>query len=252
MTEIPFDRFRVLDCMISRTSIRNAFRSIQKRVLSGSGGYVCFSNVHTVVISRHDQRLRQITNNSFMSMPDGKPLSIVGRWQGIDDAECIAGPDFMPALIDNVPGLKHFFYGSTPQTLEKLTQRLKQRFPNCRIVGYYAPPFRALTPTEKDEVLTMINKASPDIIWVGLGAPRQEYWMEETWHQLKPAILMGVGAAFDFNAGQIARAPHWMRNASLEWAYRLYREPRRLWRRYLVTNTLFLYYLTKEKLGFRF
>jgi N-acetylglucosaminyldiphosphoundecaprenol N-acetyl-beta-D-mannosaminyltransferase len=245
---IPPDRYRVLDCLISRTNMRNAVRSIQDRVASGYGGYVCFSNVHTVVMSRHDQCLRQITNTSFMSMPDGKPLSIVGRWRGLRGLEHVAGPDFMPLLIDKAAGLKHFFYGSTPQTLARLTQALKQRFPDVQIVGDYAPPFRPLTPTEQEEVVAIMKKAAPDIIWIGLGAPRQEYWMAETWPQLKPAILMGVGAAFDFHAGQVTRAPDWLRKASLEWAFRLYQEPRRLWKRYLVTNSLFLYYLVKESL----
>lgn len=245
-------RFKVLDCWINRLDMLHAAQLVRDRIASGGGGYVCFSNVHTVVTACKDNRLREITDNSFLSVPDGKPLSLVGKMQGLRDVGQVAGPDFMPYFFEEAKGVRHFFYGSTPDTLEKLTRNFKQKFPGASIVGSYSPPFRALTVTEEEEILAIIKLAKPDVIWVGLGAPKQEYWMADQWERLQPAILMGVGAAFDFHAGKIARAPEWMRKMSVEWLYRLCQEPRRLWKRYLVTNSLFFYYLMKSAVVARF
>ena len=229
-----------------------AVQSVVQRVAQGAGGYICLSNVHTVVTSHKDIRLRGITNHSFMSMPDGKPLSIVAALCGIKDMSQVAGPDFMLEVMDKHRTLRHFFYGSTEETLELLTEKLKARFPGLNIAGTLSPPFRALQPFEASQIIATINQAKPDILWVGLGAPKQEYWMADNWKQLRPAILMGVGAAFDFHAGNASRAPEWMRRLSIEWFYRLCQEPRRLWKRYLVTNSLFFYYLIKYAVMDRF
>ena len=226
--------------------MNRAVQSVIQRVTQGAGGYICFSNVHTVVTSHKDGRLRDITNHSFMSMPDGKPLSIVAGLSGIKDMSQVAGPDFMLEMLDKHRTLRHFFYGSTEETLELLTEKLKARFPGLNVAGMFSPPFRALQSHEVNHITATINQAKPDILWVGLGAPKQEYWMADNWEQLKPAILMGVGAAFDFHAGKVSRAPEWIRKLSIEWLYRLCQEPRRLWKRYLVTNTLFVYYLLRD------
>ncbi len=225
--------------------MNRAVQSVIQRVAQGTGGYICFSNVHTVVTSHKDGRLRDITNHSFMSMPDGKPLSIVAGLSGIKDMSQVAGPDFMLEMLDKHRTLRHFFYGSTEETLELLTERFKTRFPGLKIAGTFSPPFRALQPREVNHITATITQAKPDIVWVGLGAPKQEYWMADNWKQLRPAILMGVGAAFDFHTGKVSRAPEWIRRLSIEWLYRLCQEPRRLWKRYLVTNSLFFYYLMK-------
>lgn len=240
------NRFRVLDCLINRTNTLHATRAIRERIASQEGGYICFSNVHTIVEAQKDVRLREITNNSFLSVPDGMPLSLVAKWRRMNDVSRVAGPDFMPYFIQSVKGLRHFFFGSTPETLEKMETNFRNQFPQASIVGSYSPPFNAISDKEMEKILSIINGARPDVVWVGLGAPKQEYWMAEHWQNLKPAILMGVGAAFDFHAGKIARAPEWMRKASLEWLYRLYKEPRRLWKRYLITNSLFVYHLIRD------
>lgn len=219
-----------------------------ERVRTGLGGYVCFSNVHSIVVAAMDPCLRGIINNSFLTLPDGKPLSVIARLKGYSDVSQVAGPDFMPMLIQQSTGLKHFFYGSTNTVLQALTSNLKQKFPHANIVGSYSPPFRNLSSSESSEIITFINNAKPDIIWVGLGAPKQEYWIAKNWQKLRPAILMGVGAAFNFHANEKKRAPVWMRNLCLEWLYRLAHEPKRLWRRYLVTNSLFIYYLIRDTL----
>lgn len=238
-------RFRVLDCLISRTDLQHATQAVLDRIATGEGGYVCFSNVHTVVTARNDQRLREITNGSLLSVPDGRPLFLIARYRGLADVSQVAGPDFLPHFLAVAKNVRHFFYGSTPENLERLTANFKQRFPSAIIAGSHSPPFRQLASNEVHEMLALIQRAKPDVIWVGLGAPKQEYWMAEHWEALKPAILMGVGAAFDFHAGKIARAPDWMKQLSLEWMFRLCQEPHRLWKRYLVTNSLFLYYLMK-------
>ena len=239
------ERFQILNCQINRTDMNRAAQAVIQRVSQKAGGYVCFSNVHTVVTAHKDIRLRDITNHSFMSMPDGKPLSIVAGLSGIKDISQVAGPDFMLEMLNKYRNLRHFFYGSTKETLVLLTEKLKACFPGLNIAGAFSPPFRSLQGHEVIHITAMINQTKPDIIWVGLGAPKQEYWMADHWDELKPAILMGVGAAFDFHAGRVARAPKWMRKIGLEWFYRFCQEPSRLWKRYLVTNSLFFYYLMK-------
>lgn len=240
-------RFRILDCWISRVTMAQAMQRILERLGAGAGGYVCFSNVHSLVTARHDIRLREATNNSFLSLADGKPLSLLGKIRGLKDISQVAGPDFLPYVFKNVSDVRHYFYGSTEDTLEKLVTHLSGEFPESKIVGRYSPPFRELTLPEKEEAIQAIAQTKPDIIWVGLGAPKQECWMADNWLRLKPAILLGVGAAFDIHAGKIPRAPAWMRKVSMEWLYRLYQEPGRLWKRYLLTNLLFIYYLLSSR-----
>ena len=237
------DRFDILGCKISTTNTQAAMEAICNRIKSGNGGYVCFSNVHTVVTSRENSKLREITNNSFLSMPDGKPLSVYANLRGYRDVEQVAGPDFMPYFFGSSKSIKHYFYGSTPEILEKLVSNFSELYPEAVVVGAYSPPFRELMPDEIKKTIEDIKNASADIVWIGLGAPKQEIWMADHWEQLKPAILMGVGAAFDFHAGAKPRAPEWMKKYGLEWFHRLCSEPGRLWKRYLITNTKFIFYL---------
>lgn len=242
------DRFKILDCEISAATTDSALEAVSQRIQDKSGGYICFSNVHTVVTSRKDLKLRESTNGSFLSLPDGKPLSVYARKKGYSQVEQVAGPDFMPLCIERFPEARHFFYGSTDEVLDKLKDNLLQQNPSINIAGMYSPPFRHLNQDELDKIHQMINESRPDFIWVGLGAPKQEIWMMENFDALKPAILFGVGAAFDFHAGLLQRCPKWMQKSGLEWFYRFIKEPKRLWRRYLVTNTSFLFHLTREEL----
>ncbi|HHJ14079.1 MAG TPA: glycosyltransferase [Gammaproteobacteria bacterium] len=236
-------RFRVIECHINRMTPTLALDTVRKQLGTGEGGYICFSNVHTVVTSKTDRRLLDDTNNSFMSLPDGRPLSIYARLRGYSDVDQVAGPDFMETCLRALPGARHFFYGSTDATLKRLVRVVEECFPGAVVAGSYSPPFRPLEDTENEAVISMINAAQPDFVWVGLGAPKQERWMAQNWVALRPALLMGVGAAFDFHAGTVKRCPGWMSRYSLEWIYRLCQEPRRLWKRYFVTNTLFLWYV---------
>lgn len=240
------DRFDILGCKISAAIPQTAKEAICNRVKSGEGGYICFSNVHTVVTAKNDDTLKQSTNNSFLSMPDGKPLSVYANLKGYNQVKQVAGPDFMPYFFNETKGLKHFFYGSTPDTLKKLVANFSRLYPETIICGAYSPPFRELTSAEIENNILVIKESGADIVWIGLGAPKQEVWMAEHWEQLKPAVLMGVGAAFDFHADIKPRAPEWMRKSGLEWFHRLCSEPGRLWKRYFITNTKFIFYLLHE------
>ena len=212
------------------------------------GKYVCVSNVHTIVMAHEDEKYRSIQNGAVMVLPDGKPLSMVQKKRGFIEAEKVSGPDLMPEIfrISEEAGYTHYFYGSTEETLDKLKLKLKRQFPNLKILGTYAPPFRSLTEQEDIGIVAAINAADADFLWVGLGAPKQEIWMSE--HEDKVhSLMIGVGAGFDFHAGTVKRAPKWMQNCCLEWLYRLFQDPKRLFKRYAVTNVKFLSYLWKER-----
>lgn len=207
-----------------------------------SGDYMCVSNVHTTVMSYDDKRYCAVQNGGIMAIPDGGPLSSVGRKRGFSNMERTTGPDYMKEIlkISEKEGYRHFFYGSTEQTLEILEQTLKNRYPGVQIAGMYSPPFRPMTSEEDQEVIQMINESHVDFVWVGLGAPKQEYWMAEHKGKIK-GFMVGVGAAFDYEAGNLERAPRWMQKANLEWLYRLLQEPKRLFKRYFYTNTKFVW-----------
>ena len=213
------------------------------------GRYICVSNVHTTVMSYEDEHYRTVQNSAAMALPDGAPLSKYSRSVGFLEAQRVTGPDLMVELfrISGQKGYRHFFYGSTQQTLDDMRAALERDYPDMVIAGMYAPPFRPLTEEEDQEVIKQINNASPDFIWVGLGAPKQEEWMYD--HQGKlNAVSIGVGAGFDYVAGNIKRAPGIMQTLCLEWLYRLMQDPGRLWKRYVVTNTKFVKYILREKL----
>jgi len=239
------DRFDVLGVNISDIDRERALISVTKRCQDKGGGYVCFCNVHTTVMARSDSQYRHILNNAFLRSPDGKPIYWVNRLKGCSTVRQVTGPDFFEdcfAASEGL-GLKHYLYGGKPEVLECLVQKLRKRYPKAVLAGWESPPFRPLSADEEHEMLERIQQIKPDLIWVGLGAPKQELWMSRHAENLQPAVLLGVGAAFDFHAGVISRAPAWMRYIGLEWFHRLMQEPRRLLRRYVVTNTLFLWYV---------
>jgi len=237
------DRYNVIGNQISRETMASALQRVIAQC-HGGGGYVCFANTHVVVMGREHPDFRKVINGSFLTLPDGKPVYLSGKIRGISDLEHIPGPNFFQQLIASgtLPGLRHYFYGGRPDVLDTLVKHLGNCYPKADIVGYESPPFRPMTQNEKYAVIERIRSVQPDLIWVGLGAPKQEMWMAEHWETLRPAVLLGVGAAFDFHAGEVKRAPDWMQTAGLEWLYRLSREPKRLWKRYAYTNTMFFVY----------
>lgn len=208
-----------------------------------SGDYICVSNVHTTVTAFEDPVYCSIQNNGVMAIPDGGPLSSVGRRRGFADMRRTTGPGLMGEIF-NISAEKqycHFFYGSTKETLKKLKKALMKSYPGIQIVGMYSPPFRPISKAEDDFIIEYINKMKPDFIWVGLGAPKQERWMAEHQGKVK-GLMLGVGAGFDYFAGNIKRAPEWMQKNNLEWLFRLIQDPKRLFIRYWHTNTKFLWH----------
>ncbi|MCA1978453.1 MAG: WecB/TagA/CpsF family glycosyltransferase [Thiobacillus sp.] len=202
--------------------------------------YVTICNVHVVVSASRDAAYRDIINCADMATPDGAPVAWMLRRQGFAGQPRISGPDLMWALCERcaAEGLPIYCYGSTDATLARLAQRLRAAFPALKL-AVESPPFRALTPEEDAAAVARIHESGAGIVFVGLGCPKQERWMAEHRGRVN-AVMIGVGAAFDFHAGTVKRAPEWMRNNGLEWLHRLLSEPRRLWKRYLVTNTLFV------------
>ncbi len=207
-----------------------------------SGDYMCVSNVHTTTTAFEDKEYRAIQNGGIMAIPDGGPLSTVGRKRGYEKMARTTGPSYMEEIfkISVGKGYRHYFYGSTEETLEKLYHALTEQYPGIQIAGMYSPPFRPMTEDEDTAIVERINEVNADFVWVGLGAPKQELWMAA--HQGRVAgFMVGVGAGFDYFAGNISRAPEWMQKRNLEWLYRLIQDPKRLFKRYLVTNTKFIW-----------
>lgn len=206
-----------------------------------SGDYICVSNVHTTVMSYEDESYCAVQNGGILAIPDGGPLSTEGRRRGAKGMSRTTGPSYMGEVLKRsaIHGWKHYFYGSTQETLDKLKVKLEKSFPGLQIVGMYSPPFRLLTREEDEAIIAAINAASPDFLWIGLGAPKQEKWMALHQGRVK-GLMVGVGAAFDYYAGNIKRAPVWMQKNNLEWFYRLLQDPKRLFKRYFVTNSKFI------------
>ena len=220
--------------------------------------YICISNVHTVVTGKEDPEFANVTNSAALATADGVPLIWASKLISKNPIHGRAsGPDIMKMILERSKEnlLKHFFYGATSETLEKLCSTVKAYCPNELIVGKLAPPFRPLvspdTPLDETELRDCdeINRSGANFVWVGLGAPKQEIWMYRARKHLNPQVLMGVGAAFDFLAGNTKRAPIWMQRSGLEWAYRFAQEPKRLANRYLTTNSKFIFHLSKEIIG---
>lgn len=238
----------ILKTNINITNMKDTLRYLTRNLEDLRGKYICVSNVHTVVMSYEDEEYRKIQNSAAMVLPDGKPLSVVSKLRGHKEAQKVSGPDLMPEMfqLSEEMGYTHYFYGSTEETLDKLKEALLSRYPKLKIAGMYSPPFRPLTKEEDEEIIQHINDASPDFIWIGLGAPKQEQWMFEHRDKLR-GIMLGVGAGFDFHAGTVKRAPVWMQKCGLEWLHRLTQDPKRLFKRYVITNTKFLWLILTGK-----
>ena len=215
---------------------------LNKNIQNLKGDYICVSNVHTTVTSYEDSSYCDIQNGGLMAIPDGGPLSSVGRKRGYKKMERTTGPSLMGEIfqISTEKGYRHYFYGSTEKTLKLLEENLNKKYPEIQIAGMYSPPFRPMTEEEDREIVKKINETNPDFVWIGLGAPKQERWMAVHQGQIA-GLMLGVGAGFDYYAGNIDRAPEWMQKHNLEWLYRLVQDPKRLFKRYLVTNTKFIW-----------
>ena len=232
---------RVLGVRIDALTWDEALSKLLDWARERQSRYVAISNVHVVVSASRDVAYRQVIDGADMATPDGEPVAWMLRRMGYAGQPRISGPDLMTALCERCgdAGLSVYFYGSTEATLTGLEARLRDAFPGLVIAGMASPPFRALTVEEDAAAVARMNDSGAGIVFVGLGCPKQEYWMAAHRGRVN-AVMIGVGAAFDFHAGMVKRAPLWMREHGLEWLHRLASEPRRLWKRYLVTNTLFV------------
>lgn len=205
---------------------------------------MAFCNVHSVMVAHDDPLLHRALEEADVAAPDGMPLVWMLRASGQQAQQRVYGPDLMemalPAGVAH--GQRHYLYGSTAQTLDRLQERIRALAPHAEVVGAQAPPFRPLTDAEEAETVLRIRESGADVVWVGLGMPKQELWMHRVAPHLPGVSLMGVGAAFDFLAGTVSQAPDVLQRMGLEWAYRLAREPRRLWRRYAVNNPRFVWH----------
>jgi N-acetylglucosaminyldiphosphoundecaprenol N-acetyl-beta-D-mannosaminyltransferase len=244
-------RFDVLGIKVSEITINGACVMMKEWINQNTPNYVCVTGVHGVMESQQDSNLRDIHNTAGLVVPDGRPLSWIANLLGYREAERVYGPDLMLAMckISAEKGYTNYLYGAAPGIAERLKARLIQCFPQLKIVGTYSPPYRGLTAEEEQRLIEEFDRLSPDILWVGLSTPKQEYWMKRYISKLNTRVMVGVGAAFDFISGAKRQAPKWMQKIGMEWLFRLIMEPRRLWKRYLLGNTLFLYLIIKELLS---
>jgi N-acetylglucosaminyldiphosphoundecaprenol N-acetyl-beta-D-mannosaminyltransferase len=250
--ESPF--FRVLGVRVDAVQIADVVEQINEWIHKRKRCHsISATGMHGVVQAQRDPHFKEILNATDLVVPDGTPLVWVGRRQGHDLPRRVYGPDLMLAFCKETEGqgYRHFFYGGERGVAEKLAKSLKRRFPGIQVAGTYSPPFRSLTREEDNEMVAMISRAAPDVVWVGLGAPKQERWMHEHRNKLNVPVVVGVGAAFDMISGRRRQAPRWMREHGLEWLFRLFQEPRRLWRRYLIYGTEFVALMLLQSLGLK-
>ena len=252
-TTIEIPRCDVLGVDVSAVNMQMAVHQIEQWVAHRQRNYVCITGVHGVMESQRDARLKQIHNQAGMVTPDGMPMVWVNKLRGNAHVSRVYGPDLMLEVcaLSLRRGWRHFFYGGADGVAELLAQRLAERFPGLRVAGTHCPPFRKPTVEEDRAIVNRINASGADVVWVGLSTPKQEFWMHEHVDRLDAPVMVGVGAAFDFHAGLKSQAPRWMQKTGLEWFYRLCTEPRRLWKRYLTNNPLFVYNLVLQSLGLK-
>jgi len=219
----------------------------------GRSRVVCFSDAHAIVRAHDDHNMRHALTNADMVAPDGFPVALAGRLLHGRSVERLSGPDML-AMTPTHPaaaGLRHYFYGGAPGVAEQLADRLRRINSDFIVAGIQSPPMRTLTADEAEESFLQIRKARPDMLWVALGAPKQEIWMAKNRDRLPGIVMLGVGAAFDFETGRVRRAPLWMRRIGMEWLFRFLREPQRLGQRYLRVVPRFIYLLLREAVTMR-
>ncbi len=243
---------QVLRAPIDAITWPEALTRIANWAAARDSRYVCICNAHSVVTAGQDPAFGAVVGQADMATPDGAPVAWMMRKLGFANQQRINGPDLMWKYCAEAAQRNEsiYLYGGTEETLTVLQAKLAAAFPTLRMAGAYSPPFRALTSAEDAAVVERINASGAGTVWVSLGCPKQELWMAAHRGRIQ-AVMIGVGAAFDYHAGTIQRAPLWMQNAGLEWLYRLVSEPRRLWKRYLVTNTLFIAGAARQLLGGR-
>jgi N-acetylglucosaminyldiphosphoundecaprenol N-acetyl-beta-D-mannosaminyltransferase len=226
-----------------------AVDAVVERATNGvPGAYVCLTNVHTTVESRRIPELREAADGAFLSLPDGMPLVWILRRRGHPRTEKVTGIELIPLVASAgvQVGLRHFFYGGAPGVADRARRRLERLVPGVRVVGAASPPFAEIDAWPIEGLQAELRRTRPHVLWVGLGAPKQELWMAKMSVALDVPMMVGVGAGIDYLAGAKRSAPTFLRHIGLEWLFRLAVEPRRLWRRYVVTNSEFVWLLVRE------
>ncbi len=242
-------RYNVLGIGVSALTLSLATQLILSVRRQPRTGYICLATAHGIIASQRDPALRAVYNASWLTTPDGMPLV----WLGPPGVDRVYGPDLMLAVCDagRAVGLRHYFLGGKPGVATELTERLVGRFPGLVVAGTYTPPFTDLTPSDVEKVRKSIAATLPDVVWVGISAPKQERFMAQYHAQFEAPLLIGVGAAFDFHAGRVRQAPRWIQRSGFEWLFRLATEPRRLGPRYLTTIPRFIAHVFLQRSGLR-
>ena len=247
--------FNVLGIHVHSVNIPSTIAIIDGWIKRQEPHYVCITGVHGIMECQGDPALKRVYQQAGLVTPDGMPLVWLGKWAGHQEISRVYGPDLLLALCaqsqsaDPDKQYKHFFYGGNEGVAQQLARNLQANYPHLQVVGCYTPPFRPLTTAEEADLSQQIQQSQADIVWVGLGAPKQEKWMADHVGTIGAPVLIGIGAAFDFHSGRKAQAPLWMQRNGLEWLFRLMSEPKRLWRRYLINNPLFIAKVCAQKLG---
>ncbi|MGI8668331.1 MAG: WecB/TagA/CpsF family glycosyltransferase [Aridibacter sp.] len=245
-------RVRVVSLLVNVCNYKTAIEKIIELVRAGNGGYVCFSTVHMIMESYDNPEYGDKVNSANMIIPDGMPLVWMQKLQGVREADRVRANSIMRMLLEHTGknNLSVGFYGGKQEVIDEIQVKAKQEFPNLEIAYACSPPFRPLTEEEDSRITAEINRTKPDILFMGLGCPKQENWMFAHKNEVK-AIMLGVGASFDFYAGNVKECPEWLQKLGLEWLFRLTQEPRRLWRRYLILNPRFMWLAGLQLLGFK-
>jgi N-acetylglucosaminyldiphosphoundecaprenol N-acetyl-beta-D-mannosaminyltransferase len=247
-------RFPVLDVRVDALQIPEVI-SIMKNWIARRQGcrYIAVTGMHGVMEAQRDPGFRAVLHSADLVVADGTPLVWLGRLQGLAIPRRVYGPELMLEFFacTREKRYRHFFYGGAPGVADLLASKFVDRFPGTFVAGTFSPPYRPLAPQEEEEVVRSLNASRADVIWVGLGTPKQERWMHRLRQSLTAPVLVGVGAAFDFHTGRLRSAPRWMGDHGLEWLFRLVQEPARLWRRYLLYGSQFVVLVLLEQLGFR-
>ena len=247
LSNVP-NRINIIGVPISIVNLEIVLNYLSENFDEIRGNYICASNVHTTVMAHEDTKYLKVQSESIISLPDGKPLSIIGNKAGYKEMHKTTGTHFMQAIFTDIrfKNKKHFFYGNSKDNLELMISKIRNDYPNLNICGYEPSIFRELTENELQSLMERINASKADFVWVGIGAPRQEILMNKLKGKTN-TIMTGVGGAFNILAGLVNDAPKWMQNFGLEWFYRFIKDPKRLFKRYFVTNNKFIYYLWRKK-----
>jgi N-acetylglucosaminyldiphosphoundecaprenol N-acetyl-beta-D-mannosaminyltransferase len=250
MQTIP--SFSVLNVRVHAVQIPDVIDRIQQWILEGKRShFIAVTGMHGVTVAYENAQFRHILNTADLVVPDGMPLVWLGRRKGYPLKRRVYGPELMATFCQMTGSrYRHYLYGGMPGIADQLARVLRTKY-NAQVVGVYSPPFRPLTQTEQQEVVAHIRLAHPDIVWVGISTPKQEQWMYEYRELLSVPVLIGVGAAFDILSGRVSEAPRWMQENGLQWLHRLLCEPRRLWRRYLVGGSKFVWWVLREEIFHR-